>query len=124
MPAFGAKSSRRLSTCHEHIQEVMEAAIRVYDFSVIWGYRGKARQNRAFANGFSRVQWPDSWHSENPSLAVDTAPYPIDWTNIDRFKELAWVIKGAASCSVIPLEWGGEWKFKDYAHWQLPRGYV
>ena len=124
MASFGVKSSRRLNTCHVDIQRVMLPVVKVYDCSVIWGYRGKARQNRAFSNGHSKVQWPDSRHNTNPSLAIDVIPYPVDWTNIDRFKELAWVIKGVASCSVIPLEWGGEWKFKDYAHWQLPRGYV
>jgi len=124
MPAFGDKSSRRLITCHVDIQQVMEPVVQVYDCSVIWGFRGEARQNRAFADGHSMKKWPDSRHNTNPSLAIDVVPYPIDWTNIDRFKELAWVIKGSAQALGIPLEWGGNWNFKDYAHWQLPRGYV
>lgn len=123
MPAFGASSARRLSTCHVDIQMVMEPVVKVYDCSVIWGYRGEARQNRAFEDGHSMKKWPDSRHNTNPSLAIDIVPYPIDWTSIDRFKELAWVIKGSMSAQGIPLEWGGEWTFKDYAHWQLPRGY-
>ena len=131
MASFGVKSSRRLITCHVDIHRVMLPVVKVYDCSVIWGYRGEARQNRAVANGHSLTNWPDSRHNINPSLAIDIVPYPIDWTSIDRFKELAWVIKGSAQALDVPLEWGGDWenwivngkKRKDYAHWQLPRGY-
>lgn len=123
MASYGAKSSRRLNTCHVDIQRVMLPAVEIYDNSVIWGFRGEARQNRAFADGFSKKQWPDSRHNTNPSLAIDVIPYPVDWDDIDRFIELSLVIKGAASALGIPLEWGGDWSFKDYAHWQLPRNY-
>ncbi len=124
MSEFGPSSRRHLSTCHEHIQLVMGPVVAVYDCSVIWGFRGQARQQRAFLEGHSQKQWPDSRHNTNPSLAIDVVPYPIDWDDIDRFIELSWVIKGSASALDLPLEWGGDWSsFKDYAHWQLPKDY-
>jgi len=51
---------------------------------------------------------------------MDLAPFPIDWNNLDRFAELAKVIKRIAKENNTPLEWGGDWKnFKDYPHFQL-----
>ncbi len=60
-----------------------------------------------------------------PSLAVDLAPYPIDWNDLKRFHELAGRILEVAALLDIPLTWGGHWhSFKDYPHYELPKGYV
>jgi peptidoglycan L-alanyl-D-glutamate endopeptidase CwlK len=90
------------------------------DVSIIDGHRGKERQNEAFKNGFSTLKYPDSKHNSNPSRAVDVAPYPIDWKDIERFEELALIIFEVANEMNVDIEWGGNWKnFPDVPHWQL-----
>lgn len=98
------------------------AAIKTapFDFSVICGHRNKLDQNQAFVNGNSKVMFPNSMHNKRPSLAVDLAPYPIDWKDIERFKILACHIKITAFKQGVQITWGGDWdNFKDYPHYQL-----
>jgi len=120
MPSFGRRSKSRLGTCHNLLQEILEEAIKEYDFSVLCGHRGKEDQDAAFNSGNSKLKFPQSKHNKMPSLAVDIAPYPIDWNNIDRFKDLGKIIKRIADEKGIDLSWGGDWRsFKDYPHFQL-----
>lgn len=120
MPKFSGSSKRKLEECDNRLQTVMNEAIKYYDFSVICGHRGKTEQNTAYFSGHSEKLWPNSRHNKIPSLAVDIAPYPIDWSNTKRFYELAGVIKTVAKQLKIKIQWGGDWKsFKDYPHWQV-----
>ena len=67
--------------------------------------------------------FPMSKHNIKPSLAVDVVPWPLDWTNIDRFIELGRIVKEEAEKLKIDVDWGGEWKtFKDYPHWEKRDG--
>ena len=88
MPKFSQISRQRLSTCHPDLQAVCNELIKQYDFSVLEGFRGRAAQETAYKRGSSQVTWPHSAHNKTPSLAVDIAPYPIDWDNIYRFNEM------------------------------------
>lgn len=127
MYSFGDRSRRELRTCHPRIQAVLREAIKHYDFSVIKGERGEVEQQRAVANGASKVNFPDSYHNRRDDetdgvFAVDIVPYPIDWENTQRFHELAEVIKTA--CKTVgekDLEWGYDmWKW-DLPHWQITK---
>jgi peptidoglycan L-alanyl-D-glutamate endopeptidase CwlK len=40
-----------------------------------------------------------------------------DWPLYDK---IAKAMKAAAKAEKVPLEWGGDWKFKDGPHFQLP----
>lgn len=121
MPSFSQKSKDKLATCHPTLQSVMNEAIKQYDFTVLCGHRGEQEQNAAFKNGSSMLQWPKGKHNKLPSHAVDVAPYPIDWDNIQRFRDLAVVVKACAEELGIAITWGGDWKrFTDYPHWELP----
>jgi hypothetical protein len=75
-----------------------------------------------------RVQWPDSKHNQSPSMAVDVAPYPIDWADRERFNYFAGYVMGVASQHGIALRWGGDWNrdwkvrdnnFDDLPHYEL-----
>lgn len=119
---YGKTSKKRLSECHEDIQKLMNEALKTSpcDISILCGHRGEEEQNEAFRNGNSKLQFPNSKHNSFPSVAVDIAPYPIDWKDIDRFKLLAVHIKYVAKELGIDIKWGGDWKsFKDYPHWEL-----
>lgn len=122
MPKFGKTSKKRLATCHEQLQEICELAIKQFDFAVLCGHRTREDQNKLYPK-FSKVKWPHSMHNKKPSLAVDLAPWPIDWSDIGRFSFLALVIHAAAKTLGYRIEWGGDWKtFKDYPHFQLKLG--
>lgn len=121
MPGFSDRSLEHLATLDPRLQAVLEKAIRRYDFAIICGHRGKDDQDKAVREGRSKLKFPLSKHNQLPSLAVDVAPYPIDWKDIGRFKDLACVILETACRESIPLAWGGNWKsFKDYPHFEIP----
>lgn len=120
MPTFGKMSLERLATCDERLQRVAHAAIARTDFSVACGYRGEQEQNEAYARGFSKLKFPQSKHNIKPSKAMDLVPWPVDWKNIDRFKDLAAIVKQEAAKLDVKVRWGGDWaKFRDYPHFEL-----
>lgn len=109
MPKFGKTSKRRLETCHEDLQKVMNEAIKYVDFSVLEGFRDEATQNEYYRQGKSKLKFPQGKHNRNPSHAVDIAPYPIDWSDINRFRSVAFFIKGIAISMGIELRLGIDW---------------
>jgi len=128
MPFFSKTSKERLATCHPDLQKVANRAIQLIDFTVVCGHRRQAEQDAAFYNGKSTKKWPFSTHNRIPSLAMDLAPYPIDWEDTDRFIYLAGIIIGIGFEYGIPIRWGGDWdsdfitqdeKFRDYPHFEL-----
>ena len=120
MPKFGKTSQDRLSTCHPDLQLICTEAIKLYDFSVICGYRGEAAQNEAYVNGYSGAKWGESYHNQIPSLAIDIVPYPSSWENKYEFYRLSGIIMTLADKHNIKIRWGGDFKgFFDGAHWEL-----
>jgi hypothetical protein len=138
MPSFGEDSRTKLATCHDDIIVVMEAAIRLVDFKIICGRRGEIEQNKYLLEGKSKVAWPNSKHNvvipgttqEDPnglSMAVDIAPWPIDWTDHKRFILVGGIVLGVAHTLDIPMRWGGDWNrdfkfnenFIDMPHFEL-----
>lgn len=128
MPFFGKNSKEKLATCHPDLQRIANEAIKIMDFSVIWGHRGEEDQNKCYAKRTSTVKWPYSKHNPFPSLAMDVCPYPEDWDDRDRFILLAGIIIGVAYDLGVPIIWGGDWnsnfyisdeKLQDLGHFQL-----
>lgn len=115
------RSEERLHTCDEGLIILFEYAIEhtPIDFCVLCGYRNKSDQETAFLQRRTKLHYPFSKHNLKPSLAVDIAPYPIDWNNIDRFIELSNYIKEYADELRIKISWGGDWRMKDYPHYEL-----
>lgn len=115
-------SQDRLATCDTRIQDVVRAAAVRLDFIVLCGHRGKEDQEKAFAEGKSRLHFPKSKHNSSPSHAVDLAPWPIDWNDVHRFDDLAKVMLEEAAKLQVPLEWGGTAfgpHFVDKPHYQI-----
>lgn len=120
MPSFGRLSEERLATVHPDLAAVCRDAIEIVDFRVLEGHRGEEAQNLAYSTGKSRKRWPDGKHNRLPSLAVDVAPYPIDWHDVGRFQFLAGVMFACAHLRGLRLRWGGNWQtLKDYPHFEL-----
>jgi len=128
MYKYGKKSRSRLETCHPLLQLIFNEAIKVLDITILEGKRGEEKQNNFYHAGKSKLRYPQSKHNREPSEAVDAAPYPVDWNNLNRFYYMAGVIKGIAQKLGIPLRWGGDWdrdgditdnKFQDLPHFEL-----
>lgn len=120
MAKFSEKSLQRLSECHEDLQRVMNEVIKEIDITVLCGYRGEEEQMEAYRSGNSKAKFGQSKHNHSPSLAVDVAPYPIDWDDISRFKEMGEIVLRKADELGIKLRWGGDFKsLKDYPHFEL-----
>jgi hypothetical protein len=61
-------------------------------------------------------------------MAVDVAPYPIDWEDTKRFYHFAGFVQATAKQLNIPIIWGGDWNnnnnfkdqtFNDLVHFEL-----
>jgi peptidoglycan L-alanyl-D-glutamate endopeptidase CwlK len=138
MAKFSKISLARLEGAHPLLQKVMHAAIEKYDFTVLQSQRGRADQEEAFRRGNTRAHFGQSAHNWDPAIALDVAPYPIDWSPSAnwRFIDLNKVIGcfnpatgfgyGLAKEMKIPLRWGGDWHFSgktgglvDLPHYEL-----
>ena len=120
MRKYSDISLERLCTCHPKLQVLFKQVLADADHSIICGHRGELDQNLAFESGKSKVKYPNSKHNEYPSRAVDVAPWPIDWSNVERFETFSAVVKRAAEGLGIKVVWGGDWTgFRDLPHWEL-----
>jgi len=138
MNKYSTQSLDNLKTCHFLLRFIFRRVLHGFDHSIGEGWRGEELQNQYFSEGSSKVRWPDSAHNhldENGkpySLAIHALPYPLDWTDRERFHYLAGHVMGTAKDFGISLRWGGDWKrnnllnknnykkpFDDLAHWEL-----
>jgi peptidoglycan L-alanyl-D-glutamate endopeptidase CwlK len=133
MAKFSKQSKERLETCDVRLQNIFNKVIDIFDCSVIVGHRNKAEQNMAYKAGKSKLKYPESKHNKKPSLAVDVAPYPINYNlkslnNLKRWYYFAGVAKGIAYMLNINIRWGGDWDsdtdfadqtFNDLAHFEI-----
>ena len=125
---FGKESRDILATLDPRLQQLCKVTITRIDIKLLSGYRGKEEQNQLFREGASTKKFPNSKHNVSPSLAVDLAPYPVDWDDRDRFILVAGMIFAFAWSQGIPIRWGGDWnmndvvkdeKFQDLGHFEL-----
>ena len=134
MPSFGTVSLSRLTTCYPDLQILFAVVVEKFDCSVLCGHRDEAGQTAAYESGNSQVEYPNSKHNSYPSMAVDVAPYPVDWDDIHRFYYFAGQVMAIAAMLYEKGEmehkvrWGGDWdgdtqvkdnKFNDLVHFEL-----
>lgn len=127
--SFGNTSRQRMEGIHPLLIGVANRALSygVMDLTVppFGGLRTLEDQKKLVAKGASKTL--NSLHrpqSTGYGHAIDLVPYPVDWDNLYRFVLMGTLMFRAANEMGVPLEWGGHWrKFKDYPHFQLPRGY-
>ena len=128
MPRFSKQSADRLATCDTRLQEIFNEVIKTFDCTILEGHRGEEAQNKAFAEGKSKLKWPNGNHNKLPSLAVDVAPFPVDWKDVKRFAFFAGYVQRVAEKMGYKLRWGGDWNsntftgdqnFHDLPHFEL-----
>jgi peptidoglycan L-alanyl-D-glutamate endopeptidase CwlK len=134
MPKYSQKSQDKLKECHQDLQTIFNYVIQHWDNTIITGHRSKEEQDDVFQKGYSKVKWPNSKHNSKPSMAVDSVPYPIEWTNTDRMKIYVGFVLGVARRMlddgeithelVSGLDWDNDTfikdhTFHDHPHFQL-----
>jgi peptidoglycan L-alanyl-D-glutamate endopeptidase CwlK len=134
MPEFGERSKRELATAHPDLQRLFTEVIKDFDVTILEGRRTTERQQALYAQGRTAkgriVTYADgvthlSNHQRTDTagrgLAVDVAPWPIDWDDESRFYRLAGFVQATALHLGIHVEWGGDWpgKKRDLPHWQV-----
>jgi peptidoglycan L-alanyl-D-glutamate endopeptidase CwlK len=97
MNHFSEISKERLTSCHRDLKSLFAHVVIDYDCSIICGTRTASDQDKAFSEGNSKLQWPNSKHNTVPSLAVDVAPHEnvIDWGKLQS-AHFAGYVKGIA----------------------------
>ena len=129
---WGKRSLTRLQSCESDLQRLMTAALQhpdcPCDMTVVYGHRSHDEQAALYAQGrtapgsiVTNARPGQSRHNSFPSQAVDVIPYLYhrgswDWMHIEP---LARHIKRVAKEMGIAVTWGGDWKMRDGAHWEL-----
>jgi peptidoglycan L-alanyl-D-glutamate endopeptidase CwlK len=108
------RNEEKLLGVNEDLVKVIKlAASRVpFEVVVLEGVRTKERQMQLYAQGRTapgpKVTW--TMHSTHFSgRAVDIAPYPINWNDVDRFITLGLEVYHASDELSIPIRWGYDW---------------
>ena len=91
------------------------------DLTITCGLRSLEDQQKAFKNGFSKLDGVNKKSKHQIGKAIDFIPYPFNgWDDIESFKKVGEELKLCADYLGIKNSYGGDWKtFKDYPHFQL-----
>ena len=128
MPVFSEQSRNKLDSCNERLRMLFSIVIDHFDCRVTDGYRPKSRQDEYYKQKKTKVQYPNSKHNIYPSRAVDVVPYPVDWTDRERFCYFAGFVMATTASLGIKLRWGGDFNqnthikdsnFIDMPHYEL-----
>jgi peptidoglycan L-alanyl-D-glutamate endopeptidase CwlK len=135
---FSERSRKNLAGIHPDLVNVMERAIveSPVDFTITEGLRTSERQQELYAQGRTKpgkiVTYADGIvnksnhqaHEDGYGYAVDLYPYvdgQVRVNDIDSLGKIACHIKSVAGSIEINVEWGGDWKMRDYAHFELKK---
>lgn len=137
MPSFSQASLDKLFDVHVDLRTLFLEVIKYVDCTIICGYRNKEAQDKAFADGNSKLRWPNGQHNKRPSMAVDVAPYPLPpWSKTVDFIYFGGYVMGIAQMLYEQgkishkIRYGGDFsmnnrvsdeKFLDTVHFELRR---
>jgi len=126
MNKFSSRSTKNLHSCHDKLKYLFDNVIERFDCTILEGHRTPEDQIRMFMDGKSKVR--HGKHNFTPSRAVDAAPYPIQWNNLERFYLFGGFVMGVAAQLGVKIRWGGDWdgdkdtkdqSFNDLVHFEL-----
>lgn len=122
MPSFSDRSKSNLGTCHPDLIRLFDVVVQNYDCTVIEGHRTLDRQAELFRTGHTKLK--NGKHNALPSLAVDVVPYPVDWSDRNKFYHFGGYVLACAIHLGIKIRWGGDWNsnldLKDQSFFDLP----
>lgn len=118
----------RESQLHKDLQTILQEAQSIIPgLTCTCSHRGQADQDKAFAEGKSKVKYPGSKHNSLPARAMDLAIIRkgvIDWGSTSDWYFIAGVVLALSKARGIPVRWGGDFNsnldFKDDRWDDLP----
>lgn len=136
------RSLNNLKGVDERLVKIVKRAIEIteQDFIVIEGLRTRQQMMINYGKGRTvsqlavhgipasyakpkeaKVTWLRNPFASNHAkgLAVDIVPSPVDWSDISKFKKINEAMQASAKEFGIKLSYGGDWKNKDYPHWEI-----
>ncbi len=127
---WSKSSAAKLSTCDKRIIELMTAVCFLYDITVIEGHRSIDDQQKYYKDGKTKIDGvlKKGKHNCYPSKAVDIAPYPVNFKDINSFYFLGGIVKAEARRLNLNIRWGGDWDsdndfrenlFNDLVHFEI-----
>lgn len=130
MNKFSKRSESNLFGVHPDLVRLMRASIIdcPIDFTITEGVRTTERQQALFAQR-PRVTKCDGINTKSNHQikadgyghAVDLYAYPINVNDTENIQIIAKHIKKKAEELGISIGWGGDWKMKDYPHFELKK---
>lgn len=130
---FSSFSQANLASADPRLQEILNEAIKLFDFNVSEGHRTVERQQELYAQGRTKpgkiVTQIDGVrtkgkHNYKPSKAVDVNPWPIDFSTKgrERYIHLGGIILAIAHMKGYKIRWGNDWNMDDNFKdgWDLP----
>ena len=64
----------RLATCDVRLQKLVRKIIETWNIQVLQGHRNQEEQDKFFAEGKTKLKWPNGEHNALPSRAIDMCP--------------------------------------------------
>ena len=138
MPKFGSRSKKNLKGVKSELINVLNKVVKDYDITVTEGLRSGERQQELYAQGRSKLDGVNRKSKHQTGMAVDIAPYPIDYSDTKGFYYLAGIMMATAKRLGVRIRWGGDWnmdqkfsghpdhprtdesqKFDDLVHYEL-----
>lgn len=122
---FGKRSAEERATLHPKLQQIVDAAIKHEDFSIIQGVRHVEEQEELFRQGKTTTMKSKHLPDKNgKSRAMDIMKYPIKWDDSARNYMFVGFIRGIAASLGIKIrvgaDWDGDYTAKDQSFHDLP----
>ena len=77
MNKWGERSTAGYNKLCSDLKVLCDTVLKEHDCAIVYGYRGRELQHQMFLDGRSKFDYPRSKHNENPSIAVDLAPWVL-----------------------------------------------
>ncbi len=136
MAPFSKRSLDNLYGIHPELVRLMKLAIAntPVDFTIVEGVRTVSRQQQLYAQGRTapgrivtqadgvRTRSNHQPGADGYGRAVDLYPCiegRVRVDDVDSLFEIADHIKAVAAQNGIGVVWGGDWKMRDYPHFEL-----
>lgn len=119
-PTFSARSFNHLAGVRPELVILAYHALLLspIPFEITDGLRTEGEQAAFLASGKSRTM--RSRHLTGHAVdvvAIQDGKVSWDW---NLYETIAAAFRRASAETGIPVEWGGDWKFRDGPHYQLP----
>ena len=111
---LGKTSLARLKGVDETLVNVVKRAIEIseVDFTVLEGVRTLERQRELYAQGRTAPGKIVTWTMKSRHIegkAVDLVPYPLDWSDLEKFNKIKDAMFQSAKELDVNLRWGADW---------------